>query len=263
MVFAAVLVGLTWLTNATFAFSAPSTPSAVKDAGSVPAEWAGVYTTDRQGPPGFKTIFPYNLLNEEIPKHMQPWALAKQQVTSWSDDREAVCKLAGFSNMTTFEGQIKLLPSPGELTIIEIQIELGGVRRIHLDRAHPKKLAPTWLGDSVAHWDGDTLVIDTVGLTDKSWLMDDREPHTDALEMIERMRMVLGGTYLEIQTTVEDPKALTSPYMYTRLFKKSNSEMRENVCNENTAPWKRQKEANDKAAATAADLAAANASPKK
>jgi hypothetical protein len=228
----------------------------------VPAEWAGVYV-DEYGfsdPSGLKPLFPYDLLDEEVPKHLQPWALAKIPVTSWNWERESFCKLSGISRHTTFGGTIKLIPSPGKLTTIANQIELAGVRRIHLDRGHPKKLTPTWIGDSVAHWDGDTLVIDTIGITDKSWIDSDRAPHSNALHLTERMRLVLGGTYLENETLVEDPIALTSSYKYRRYYRKLPlyGEMRENVCNENTGPWKRQREANDQAAAAAAALAAAN-----
>lgn len=222
---------------------------------TVPAEWAGVYANQRGPglPAGLKTTFPYDLLDEEIPKHLQPWALAKQQTTSWSDDPGAFCRLIGIFP-PSFAGSIKLLPAPGELTVVVGQIEIGGVRRIRLDQPHPRELTPTWLGDSTGHWEGDTLVVDTVGITDKSWLMTDREPHSDALHVIERLRMVEadGDTYLEIMTTVEDPKTLTSPYSYMRYFKKMTTEMREDICNENLGPWKRQKEANDKAAASAA-----------
>ena len=67
-------------------------------------------------------------------------------------------------------------------------------------------------GDAIGKWDGDTLVVDTIGFNDKSWLMSGMEPHTEEAHMIERMRTVKDGAYFEIVTVVEDRHALTSAY---------------------------------------------------
>lgn len=83
------------------------------------------------------------------------------------------------------------------------------------------------------------MVIDTIGYNDKSWLFSDREPHTEALHVIERMRLLEGGKLLEIVTTVEDPKALKAPYTYSRYAWRTNVDRPESVCNENTKYYRR------------------------
>jgi hypothetical protein len=93
------------------------------------------------------------------------------------------------------------------------------------------------------------LIVDTIGFNDKSWLMSDREPHSEALEVVERMRLVADGAYLEIQTTVEDPKALVTDYTFTRYYKKLEVGVQtdESVCNEDIEVWKhRLEDANTK-----------------
>ena len=81
-------------------------------------------------------------------------------------------------------------------------------RLVFLDgRDHPKDLNPSWLGHSVGRWDGDTLIIDTVGFNDKTWLDLDANPHTDKMHVIERFRRKDLG-HMESEMTVEDPGAL-------------------------------------------------------
>jgi hypothetical protein len=110
-----------------------------------------------------------------------------------------------------------------------------------MNRGHLRNPPLTWNGDSVGHWEGDTLVVDTTGFNDRSWLSSDREPHSELLHVTERMRFVAEGTYMEVVTTVEDPVALTSPYTYTRYHKKlpASTVSRDNVCNEDPFTWRR------------------------
>src|ERR1700730_15971532 len=84
-------------------------------------------------------------------------------------------------------------------------------RKIPLDHAHPKEPDSTWLGNSVGEYEGDSLVIDTIGSNDKTWLDHVGHPHSHALHLFERFRRVDHDT-LELNVTVDDPKA------YTRSF---------------------------------------------
>jgi len=84
-------------------------------------------------------------------------------------------------------------------------------RQVYLDgRAHPKDLDPTWMGHSIGHWDGDTLVIDSIGFNDKTWLGLDLLPHTEMLHVIERYRRP-DLAHLNIDVTIEDSGTLTKP----------------------------------------------------
>jgi hypothetical protein len=73
-------------------------------------------------------------------------------------------------------------------------------------------------------------VVDTTGLNDRTWLNDAGAQHSDALHLVERIRPVLGGKYLEYKMTAEDSKALAKPYTYTRYYEKLKTEIMQDNC---------------------------------
>jgi len=73
-------------------------------------------------------------------------------------------------------------------------------------------VTPTWMGDSVARWEGDTLVVDAIGFNDKTWLSGVGSIHTEALHVVERYTPNADGT-LQYEATVSDPQALTKPWV--------------------------------------------------
>jgi hypothetical protein len=73
-------------------------------------------------------------------------------------------------------------------------------------------VTPSWFGESVGHYEGDTLVVDTIGMNDQTWIDNYRTPHTDKLHVIERFHMIDGGKTLEVNVHVEDPGAFTMPW---------------------------------------------------
>jgi hypothetical protein len=79
-------------------------------------------------------------------------------------------------------------------------------------RGHPTDSDPTWMGHSIGRWDGDTLVVDTVGINDQSWLDGFGHPHSEALHVVERFRRVNHDT-LEVSLVYEDPKVYTKPWI--------------------------------------------------
>ena len=85
------------------------------------------------------------------------------------------------------------------------------VRRIYLDGKHTADGKPSWMGHSIGRYDGQTLVVDTVGISDKAWIDGAGHPHTDALHLTERIRRV-GPTTLEIEMTFNDPKTYAKPW---------------------------------------------------
>jgi len=83
------------------------------------------------------------------------------------------------------------------------------VRRIYVDgRGHPSNLKPTWMGHSIGRYDGDTLVVDTIGIKEGRWVDNQGHPHSDALHVVERIRRV--GKSLEVEVTVDDPKTYSN-----------------------------------------------------
>lgn len=107
-------------------------------------------------------------------------------------------------------------------------------RQVFMDgRKLPTDPQPTWVGYSVGRWDNDTLIIETTGFNDRTWLDGIGHPHTDALRVTERLRRRDAG-HLELQVTIDDPKAYEKPWtasMSATLA--TNTEVMEYVCAEN------------------------------
>jgi len=85
------------------------------------------------------------------------------------------------------------------------------VRRIYLNVPHSENPKPSWYGESVGHYEGDALVIDTVGLNDKTFVDNFRTPHSARLHVVERLRLVEGGRFLEAEVMIEDPAVFLKP----------------------------------------------------
>ena len=95
-------------------------------------------------------------------------------------------------------------------------------RQVWLNRKHPDDPDSTWWGESIAWCENDTLVVDTVGFNDKTWLDQMGHPHTDKLHLIERYKRVDANT-LELDMTIDDPGAYTKPWYAHRNFTISKS----------------------------------------
>src|SRR5262249_5493450 len=85
-------------------------------------------------------------------------------------------------------------------------------RHVYLDVPHSASPQPSWYGESVGHYEGDTLVVDTIGVNGKTFIDNFRTPHTDKLHVVERFRMLDGGKTLEDRIHVEDEGAFTTPW---------------------------------------------------
>jgi hypothetical protein len=201
-------------------------------------DWIGFYALARGKDLGsFKPLNPN--LHEVIVAHLQPWARARMEATDGvADDPGGTCQPDGIFRYPSFAGSFLWLPLADKILIVYNEINTAGVERVYLNRQHPKNLLPTWNGDSVGHWEGDTLVVDTIGFNDKSWLQPGMEPHSEETHMIQRIRQVGNGGYIEITTKVEDFEALTSAYTYSRYYKRTGESMAENVCAEDPQIWK-------------------------
>jgi hypothetical protein len=114
------------------------------------------------------------------------------------------------------------------------EYDLPGYRQVYLDgRDHPKDLESSWTGHSIGKWDGDTLVIDTIGFNDKTWIAE-ATPHTDKLHTTTRLRRPDLG-HLEIETTYDDPGAFKKPWVTkgVAVLASPKEEIAEFICNEN------------------------------
>jgi hypothetical protein len=169
----------------------------------------------------------------EVP--FQPWAekLYKERKADISkDDPEARCLPPGVPRMSTTPYPFRIVQTPN-LTVIVYE---GGAhiwRQIFTDgRPHSEDPNPSWLGESIGKWDGDTFVIDTVGLNGKTWIDESGLPTTDKLHVIERIRRIDLG-HLEIEHTVDDPGAYTKPWKFTTHPSMLKGELIEYICQEN------------------------------
>jgi hypothetical protein len=112
---------------------------------------------------------------------------------------------------------------------------MDAYRRVYLDgRKMPKEFDPSYFGYSTGHWEGDTLVVETVNLRDDTVLDRYGSPHSDAMRIMERIRLA-SPDVLEDKITVSDPKAFTKPWEFTRSYRRAragNDELHENTCTE-------------------------------
>jgi hypothetical protein len=157
------------------------------------------------------------------------------------------------------EGPTQLLQQPDKVTILYNYDH--HVRHVRLNQSHPAQVTPSWYGDSVGHYEGDTLVIDTVGIKIGPFAMVDSygTPHTEALHVVERYRLIdyeaakeafdsrplfvrrlqgvmnpnSRGKSLQLQFTVEDEGVFTTPWTATMTYGFGPPDWAEQVCAEN------------------------------
>jgi len=121
------------------------------------------------------------------------------------------------------------LQTPKEVWIIHSE----QVRRVYMDVPHSENPKPSWYGESVGHYEGDTLVVDTIGQNVQSFVDVYRTPHTDKLHVVERWKIVDDGKMMEATFTVDDPDALYQPWTGMRRYRRAQREITENICAEN------------------------------
>ena len=147
------------------------------------------------------------------------------------------CLPSGIVRGTPYPWRLVQTPTHRPATHIFMLHEgnIHSYRQIFMDgRKHPAEPDPTWYGHSIGWWEGDTLVVDTVGFNDKFWFDRRGHPHTEQLHTVERYtRKDLG--HMEIKVTVDDPGAYSKPFTLTFNARLSNpgDELMEYICQEN------------------------------
>ena len=131
------------------------------------------------------------------------------------------------------ESAMHFLQTDKEITIINP--DGPELRRIYLDVPHSAKVTPSWYGESIGHYEGDdTLVVDTIGLSTRTFVDNYRTPHTDRLHVVERFRLIDGGKMMEVLITVDDPGAFTTAWSAVQRFRRTQrGPMPEAACAEN------------------------------
>jgi hypothetical protein len=100
------------------------------------------------------------------------------------------------------------------------------IRHIYLTDKHSANLKPSWYGESIGRYEGDTLVVDTVGIDERTWVDGFGTPHTNSLHVVERYRLIENGAVLEANVRVEDPGAFTAPWSGTQRFRQYEAAVR-------------------------------------
>ncbi len=161
------------------------------------------------------------------PPPMTPWAKARYDAAKpgygpkaqgGGNDPILKCYPAGIPRILFFPQPFEIVQTSDRVFMFfEREHEF---RQIWTDgRVHAKDVVPTWMGESVGKWEGDTFVVDTVGFNDKSWLDFYGDPHSDEMHLIERYKRADNRT-LTLQLIVEDPKAYTNTWVGdTKLYK--------------------------------------------
>jgi hypothetical protein len=188
--------------------------------------------------------------------NLKPWVAAAVKKAGDDDmagkahpTAEASCWPAGVPLIMNFFEPAFFLQRPDEVIIL---YQRGpNIRHVYLNRPHTANPKPSWYGESVGHYDGDTLVIDTIGFNDKTMLDSYMTPHSDALHVVERYRIVdlpaaarrneavgdafvLTGKTMRVDFTVEDPKAFDAPWSATATYRNVNqTQLEESICAEN------------------------------
>ena len=207
---------------------------------------SGVWLPDADPVPDGVTIVEADL---PLPRHMiditadldpeevgmAPWAaelLAQRLENRGLDSPGAYCKPTGMPWVNAMVLPYKIVQTR-DLALILYE-ENTVFRQIFLDgRETVEDPLPRWMGYSTGRWDGDALVVETIGLTEESWLDGMGHPHTESLRVIERFRRLDAG-HLEIEMTIDDPEAYPRPIAYTlTLTAVPDDDLLEYFCTEN------------------------------
>jgi hypothetical protein len=200
-------------------------------------DFSGIWQRPRRGgaipgTPGRAPAAPNDGIAAGVEVQFQPWAADAYKERAENNGKGTPserCLPHGITKAVSVPEPFKIVQTP-ELIVI-LHEEFNHHRQIFTDgRSVPQNRKPTWLGYSLGTWEGDSLVVDTVGFVDGTWLDFRGHPATDALHLVERHRRLDFG-HLEIQFTIDDPKAYLKPWMVTMAFDLlPDTELIEHVC---------------------------------
>jgi hypothetical protein len=114
----------------------------------------------------------------------------------------------------------------GPREVVMILSSFNDVRRIHLTDKHSPNVKTSWYGESIGHYEGGTLVVDTIGTDDRTWVDGFGTPHTKDMHVVERFHLIEDGQVLEANIRVEDPGAFTTPWNAIQRFRQYEAAVR-------------------------------------
>ena len=182
------------------------------------------------------TYFIADLANNTV---LKPWVVERMK----KDNAEVLAGKIGFTaNSSCMPGGVPgfhlfgfqplyFVQTSREVVLVYSSDEQ--VRHVYLDVPHSANPKPSWYGESVGHYEGDTLVVDTVGMNDKTFIDAYRTPHSEKLHVVERFRMVDGGKAMQVDIALDDPDAFNAPWSLTQRYDRVQQPFAERICAEN------------------------------
>jgi hypothetical protein len=208
----------------------------------VPGARPGIVRTDPAHPyvPNGTGAQPTYRIADLTNPNLKPWV--KERMKKDNDEvlagkiaftPRSSCRPAGVPGFMSYGRftPVFFIQAPTEVLIIFESDQQ--IRRVYLDVPHSESPRPSWYGESVGHYEGDTLVIDTVGLNDKTFVDNFRTPHSEKLHVVERWRVTDAGKVLEVNFTVDDPDAFNEPWSAIQRYGRVQQPLREDICAEN------------------------------
>lgn len=164
------------------------------------------------------------ILGVDLPYTPEAQNLAADNLQRFKDGRSKAsahltCRPTGVQGVTATKNEVLILQSAGEIAMI-FQ-EDREVRHVYLNQSHPKSVEPSYSGHSIGRWEGNTLVIDTIGYNGKGQLDEMGNPHSDQLHVVERWTKGKDGNSVEVEFTFTDPVYYIKPFTKTRALVRS------------------------------------------
>jgi hypothetical protein len=136
-------------------------------------------------------------------------------------NRTSRCWQPGVPVLNLSPGRTYFIQRPDQVKIIWQRDQI--VRTVRLNQQHSQNPKPSWNGESVGHYEGDTLVVDTIGMNANTFVDLYRTPHSDKLHIVERFRMIEDGKKLEVEMTIDDPVAFKAPWKAKKVWERATA----------------------------------------
>jgi hypothetical protein len=187
-------------------------------------------TPGGQSPDGWVADLSNPILKPETIARMRPIVAAEISGHSHLKLND-LCYPSGVPMIINQRDPVQILQSRDKVIIIYTRDALA--RHVWLDQPHSARVKPSWFGESVGHYEGDTLVVDTIGLNDRTFTDHFFTPHSDRIHVVERYRAASDHKTLQVQLTVDDPETFTMPWSALATYRADRTPYEEIVCAEN------------------------------
>lgn len=172
--------------------------------------------------------------------NLMPWArdVLKKEVEEIDKGKlqlsaSSSCLPTGVPDFFSDGGPYLIVQAPDKVVMID---EAGPVvRHVYLNMPHSKNLEPSWMGESIGWYEGDTLVVDTIGMNTKTAVDHFNTPHTEKLHAVERWRVVERGLTMRVDITVDDPDTFYQPWKTYQIYRRTNRPLEVELCSENNS----------------------------